>query len=502
MNQTLNYLAFDLGAESGRAMLGEFDGKSIQLSQVHRFANIPVRVPVVGPDGRAGDTLHWDALRLWGEIKEGIGLAVRKHGKTLAGLGLDTWGVDFALLDRDGALLGNPVHYRDNRTDGMLEEAFRCVPRADIFAATGIQFMQINSLYQLLAMVLRKSPILQQARTFLGIPDLFNYWLSGRAVCEFSEATTTQAYDPCRGAWAIPLLEALDIPTQIFPEIIPSGTVLGRLLPAVADEVGASQVPVAAPACHDTGSAVAAVPATQPDFVWISCGTWSIMGTESPHPIIDDLSLKYNFTNEGGVCNTFRYCKNITGLWLIQECRRTWAAHGQEFSYAELTDMASRARPLASVVDTDHSDFLKPGDMASRIALYCRRTGQPVPEDKGAVVRCVLESLALKYRYVLQCLEEIYDRRLGPIHIIGGGTQNRLLCQLTADATGRPVIAGPVEATATGNLLVQALALGHLGSLADVRSVVRNSFEVLTYEPAAAAGWDEAFARMRGLMGV
>ena len=491
MAHSLNFLAIDLGAESGRAMLGRFDGHRLELSEVHRFVNGPVRLP---------DGLHWDVLRLWTEIKRGLCQAVREHGVDLAGVGLDTWGVDFALLDAQGALVANPHHYRDSRTDGMPEEAFRRVDRAEIFEHTGIQFMQINSLYQLLSMIVGGSPALKIAETFLTMPDLFNYWLTGRTCCEFSIATTTQCYDPRRRDWAVPLLERLDISPHIFPEIVPPGTVLGELLPSVADEVGAMALPVIAPACHDTGSAVAAVPAEGPDFAYISSGTWSLMGAELAEPAINEKSLAYDFTNEGGVGGTFRFLKNITGLWLVQECRRTWARQGDPLSYDDLTRMAAQAKPLRSLVDPDWADFLKPGDMPARIREFCRMTGQPVPEDKGAVVRCALESLALKYRWVLACLEEILGRRLEPIHIVGGGTQNRLLNQFAADATGRRVVTGPIEATAAGNVITQAMALGHIGSLEEGRRVVRESFDVETYEPGGGAEWDEAYGRLQALM--
>jgi rhamnulokinase len=458
---------------------------------VYRFPNGPVRLP---------DGLHWDVLRLWTEIKRGLALAVQEHGAGLAGVGLDTWGVDFGLLDRDGALISNPYHYRDSRTDDMPAEAFRRVPRAEIFEQTGIQFMQINSLYQLLAMVVGRSPALDIAETFLTMPDLFNYWLTGRKVCEFSIATTTQCYDPRKGDWAIPLLERLGIPTHIFPEIVPPATVLGQLLPAVAEEVGVSGLPVIAPACHDTGCAVAAVPAKGSDFVYISSGTWSLMGAELPEPVINEQSLAFDLTNEGGVGGTFRFLKNITGLWLVQECRRTWARQGEEFSYDDLTQMAAQAAPLQSVIDSDYGEFLRPGDMPARIRAFCERTGQPAPQSKGAVIRCVLESLALKYRWVLERLEEILGRRLAPIHIVGGGTQNRLLNQFAADATGRQVITGPIEATAAGNVITQAMALGHIGSLEKGRRIVRNSFDVATYEPAGGTEWDEAYARFLAVM--
>jgi rhamnulokinase len=490
-SRQLGFLALDLGAESGRAMLGQFDGERLRLSEVHRFPNSPVRLP---------DGLHWDALRLWTEIKSGLNHAGRERGAELGGVGLDTWGVDFGLLDRHGALISNPYHYRDSRTDGMLEEAFRRVPRGEIFERTGIQFMQINSLYQLLSMAVRQSPILDVAETFLTMPDLFNYWLTGRKVCEFSIATTTQCYDPRRGDWARSLFEKLNIPPRIFPEIVSPGTVLGELSPSVAEEVGLGSLPVIAPGCHDTASAVAAVPAEGADFLYISSGTWSLVGAEVPGPVINAQSLAFDVTNEGGVCGTFRFLKNVTGLWLVQESRRTWASQGEKLSYDELTHMAAQAEPLQSVVDPDCGEFLKPGDMPDRIRACCQETGQPVPRSKGAVVRCALESLALKYRWVLERIEEILGLRLEPIHIVGGGTRNRLLNQLTADATGRPVVAGPIEATAAGNVLMQMMALGHIGSLAEGRQVVRDSFDVAVYEPKGGPEWDEAYSRFLNVL--
>jgi rhamnulokinase len=491
MAKTLKTLALDLGAESGRAILGQFDGQRLALTDVHRFPNGPVRLP---------DGLHWDVLRLWSDIKIGIGKAAREHGHDLASIGIDTWGVDYALLDRQGALIGNPHHYRDDRTDDMVEAAFRRVPREVIFEQTGIQFMQLNTLYQLYAMVVQQSPALEIAETFLTIPDLFNYWLTGGKACEFSHVTTTQCYDPRQKDWAWPLLQALDIPTRIFPEIVPAGTVRGPLVPAVTGETGAAGVQVIAPACHDTGSAVVAVPAERPGFAWISSGTWSILGAEAPEPIITPDSLRYNFTNEGGAGNTFRFSKNIMGLWLVQECRRWWTARGEELSYAQLTQMAAASRPFTCVVDPDCGDFLKPGDMPARIQAYAANTGQTSPATKGEIVRSALEGIALKYRYVLEKAEEMLGRRLDPIHIVGGGTQNQLLSQFTADATGRPVLTGPIEATAMGNCLMQAIALGHLGSLWDARSVVRNSTEVMTFEPGERAGWDDAYARFLQLV--
>ncbi len=492
---THNFLAIDLGAESGRAILATLDnaptGAQLSLTEVHRFPNSPVRLP---------DGLHWDILRLWSEIKTALHIVAHKHNVQLAGIGIDTWGVDYGLLDRLGALIGNPYHYRDQRTDGMVDEAFKRLPRERIFDLTGIQFMQLNTLYQLFAMVVQQAPALRMAETFLTMPDLFNYWLSGRQVCEFTMATTTQCYDPRQCAWSKPLLEALSIPAHIFPEVVQPGTVLGAVLSEIAAETGCGAVPVIAPACHDTGSAVAAVPAEAQNFAWISSGTWSIMGAEASDPIVNAQSLKYNFTNEGGVNDTWRFSKNIMGLWLVQECRRTWARAGEELSYTEITRLAAEAGPFQAVIDVDAAAFFQPGDMPTRIQEYCKRTQQPVPETKGAIVRCALESLALKYRWVLDRLEEMLGYRLDPIHIIGGGTQNRLLNQLTADATGRPVVAGPGEATAIGNVLMQAVALGHVTSLEAARAVVRHSFRPETYEPRPSEQWDAAFQRLEKLM--
>ena len=483
------FVAIDLGAESGRTMLGTFDGERLALSELLRCPNVPVRVL---------DSLHWDVLRLFDDIQRGLALAAREPGAEIAALGLDTWGVDFALLDASGALLGNPYHYRDARTDGMLEEAFRVVPREQIFAQTGVQFMPLNTLYQLLAMQLRQPHVLAQAATLLLMPDLFNYWLTGRKVCEFTTATTTQFYDPRARAWAWPLLEALGLPPGIFPEVVPPGTVIGPLLPAVAAETGLS-VPLIAPACHDTGSAVAAVPAAPGGSAWISSGTWSVLGAEVAAPVINATSLAYNFTNEGGA-RGFRLCRNVMGLWLVQECRHTWATAGEDLEYEQLVELARGAPAFGSMLDPDDDSFLHPGDMPGRIAAYCRRTAQAIPADKGAFVRCALEGLALKYRVQLERLETLLGALVNTVHIIGGGANNTLLCQFTANATGKRVVAGPVEATALGNVLMQALALGHIGSLAEGQELVRRSFAPAVYEPRDGAAWDEAYARFQNLL--
>jgi rhamnulokinase len=486
------FLALDLGAESGRAVVGHFDGESLRLEEIHRFPNGPVLV---------NGHLHWDALRLLSEMKTGIRAAVQKYGTNIVSLGLDTWGVDFGLLDAQGNLLGNPYHYRDSRTEGAMEKVFSVVPRDEVFEHTGIQFMQLNTLFQLSAMREARSPALDMAHSLLTMPDLFNFWLTGRKVNEFSNATTTQCYDPRGKGWATGLLDKLDLPTSIFCEIVPPGTVLGDLRPDVADELVIDPIPVIAPACHDTGSAVAAVPAQGRDHAYISSGTWSLMGVEVDEPIITPQSLNYNFTNEGGVCDTIRLLKNIMGLWLVQECRREWARAGDEYDYATLTQMAADAPPFGSILDVDAHLFLAPGDMPAKIRQYCQETGQAVPQSRGAVLRCALESLALRYRWVLDKLEEMRGRSIETVHIIGGGMQNELLCRLAADAMQRPVVAGPIEATAMGNMLMQALALGHISSLDQGREIVRQSFRVRTYEPREGAPWAEAYGRYLDLLG-
>lgn len=492
------YAAIDLGAESGRTMLARFDGDRLALEEVHRFPNGPVR---------AGQGLYWDILRLWEEVKAGIArCAVQAGSHGIVALGVDTWGVDFALLDRDGELLGLPHHYRDPRTQGMMDEAFRRVPREEVFAATGIQFMPINTLYQLLSLVVRRSPLLHAATTFLTIPDLLNFWLTGRRVSEFTNATTTQLYDPRAGNWAWSLMERLGIPTRIFPEVVPPGTVVGSLVADAAEETGAGRCQVIAPACHDTGSAVAAVPVAASSvgsYAYISSGTWSLVGTEVRQPVITPQSLALNFTNEGGVGGTFRLLKNVMGLWLVQECRRAWARQGSDYTYDQLIELAALAAPLQAFVDPDHPDLLAPGEMPARLRARCRATGQPEPQEPGAVVRCVLESLALKYRLVLEQLDLLLGRRVEPVHVVGGGARNRLLCRFTADATGRMVLAGPTEATALGNVLVQAMARGRLASLTEGRELVRRSFAIEVYapDPRATAAWNEAYARFTQLLG-
>jgi len=484
-------LAFDLGAESGRGILGRFDGNRLTLEQVHRFENGGVALL---------DRLYWDPLRLFGEIESGLGMAGKMEPQ-LASVGIDTWGVDFVLLAADGTLLDNPRHYRDARTDGMLETAFQIMPREQIFSHTGIQFMKLNSLYQLLALRLADAPQLAAAQQLLMIPDLLHYFLSGERSGEFSNATTTQLFDPTRGGWSTALCEAFDLPQHILPPIAAPGTQLGTVRDSVAERCGLSKsVPVILPATHDTGAAVAAVPATgvgTGDFAYISSGTWSLMGAELAAPELGADALRQNFTNEGGVGGTYRFLKNIMGLWLVQECRRTWSLAGRDRSYGELATAAAAAPAFGPLINPDDERFLPPGDMPSRIRAYCEETSQQIPESEGAIIRCVLESLALKYRQTLEQLETVLDRPMKTIHIVGGGIQNELLCELTAHATSRPVVAGPAEATAIGNLLIQALGLGWVESLEQIRQVVIDSFDPTRYEPAVdqAEAWNDAYGR-------
>ncbi|MGN6561253.1 MAG: rhamnulokinase, partial [Thermomicrobiales bacterium] len=429
-------------------------------------------------------------------------LYAREFAAPPASIGIDTWAVDFALLDAAGQLLGNPVHYRDERPAGMMEEVCEQVPRAEIFARTGIQFMPINTLYQLYALTRAGDPQLATAGTLLMVPDLFNYWLTGRTAAEYTNATTTQFFNATTRDWDRDLLAQLGLPAHLLPEVVQPGTVLGELLPAVAAEVGLpGGVPVIAPATHDTGSAVAAIPGLDARSAYISSGTWSLLGVEAPTPVLDERALAHNFTNEGGVAGAVRLLKNITGLWLLEECRRQWQREGRDYSWDDLLDATGRAAPFRSLVDPDAPDFANPPDMPAALRAYCARTGQPTPEEPAALARCCLESVALKYRVVLAALEELVGHRLDIIRVVGGGSQNRLLCQLTADCCQRPVVAGPVEATALGNILLQAIATGQIRDLAAGRAAIADSVTLTRYEPHSSSACDAASARFAALLG-
>jgi rhamnulokinase len=478
------YLAFDLGAESGRAVLGYLNSGILRIEEVHRFANDPVEY--------AG-SLHWDMPRLWLEMRKALsGLKETR----LEGIGVDAWGVDYALLGGGGELLQNPYHYRDMRTKGVMDDVFRIVPREEIYRATGIQFMSINTLYQLFAARMQTPGMLKAAQRLLTIPDLLNYWLTGEVVCEFTNATTTQMVDPRTRSWAMELIDRLQLPTRLLAPIVEPGSLLGTLRSELAGSSALAGTRVIAPACHDTGSAIAAISARE-GTAFLSSGTWSLLGTEIDAPVITDEALRLNFTNEGGVNGTTRLLKNVMGLWMLRSCRQSWAADGREYAYRELMELASREIPFQHLVDPDDESFLSPADMSAAIAAYCTKTSQPAPATPGAFVRTILESLAMRYRFVIRNLEKLIDRPIERIRVIGGGSQNRLLNQFTADATGRPVLAGPAEATALGNIAVQILATGGADSLQEVRAIVDRSFPTEVFEPAATDQWDKEAIRFQ-----
>ena len=487
---TTHILAFDLGAESGRAVLGALEAGRLTVHEVRRFPNTPL--PLAGH-------IHWNVYALFDEMKGAMRDAAAAIGARPASVGVDTWGVDFGLLARDGSLLGLPFCYRDHRNAGAMEEYFKLVPRETLYEATGIQFMPFNTLFQIYAMVRERSPLLDAAHDLLFMPDLFNHLLTGKKAAESTIASTSQMIDPRTGSWIPGLFQAMGLSKTILQPVIAPGTVLGPLSAEVVSATGYRDVPAVATAGHDTAAAVAAVPAEGEDWAYISSGTWSLVGVEIPSPIITPRSLAANFTNEGGVGGTFRFLKNVTGLWLVQGCRKAWAADGP-MSYEELAASAAAAPPFAALVDPDDPAFLNPPDMPEAVAAYCRRTGQEPPGTRASLVRSLLESLALKYRSVIEELGVIRERSISKVHIIGGGSRNALLCQFTADATGLPVLAGPAEATAAGNILVQAMALGRLESPAEIRAVVRRSFELATYEPSGKSAWDAAYAHFREIV--
>jgi len=491
MTETTHFIAIDLGASGGRVMLGRWDGARFDLEEMHRFENGPVTV-----QGR----LFWDHLSLWTNIKQGLANYAARYDEPVAGISVDTWGVDFGLIDKNGNLIGNAYHYRDSGTDGMMEKAYEIVPRAEIYETTGLQFMQFNTLYQLLARRQTDDPQLEMAETLLMTPDLFHYWLTGLKVAAYGIASTSQMLDARRRTWDTDLLSKFDLPIDILPEIVQPGTVLGPLLPEVAAEVGLdSPTPVVATGAHDTANAVAAVPELDADSIYISSGTWSLMGVETAEPVITEQSQALDFTNEGGVAGTIRLLKNVAGLWLLQESRRQWMREGHDYSWAELISLAQDAEPLRSIINPDEPEFASPGDTPSMIRAYCQRTDQPIPESEGAVVRCILESLALKYRWVLESLETLVGHRLDTIRIVGGGTQNQLLNQFTADACDRTVVTGPIEATALGNLMMQAIATGHLTDVTAGRKAIAASFGRSYYQPQPSDAWRAAFARLMKL---
>lgn len=490
------YLAFDLGAESGRAMLAALDGDHVELQEIHRFANRPQHLP---------SGYHWNLQDLWTNLMSGAekAAAATSEGLELVSMGIDTWGVDFGLIGRSGQLLGVPFAYRDERNAAAYRKTVTRLGQASIYEATGIQLMPLNSLYQLVAQHEAEPVVLEQADRMLMIPDLLHYFLTGVAVNEATDASTTQMIDPRRGDWAWDLLKQVGLPTQMLGDLVPAATPLGPLRRSVASQTGLEKIQVIAPGTHDTASAVAAVPvdeSNQGNWAYLSSGTWSLMGAELDGPIITDASRKLSFTNERGVQNKIRFLRNIAGLWLVQECRREFARHGRNLSYPQLTQMAAASDPLRTLVNPDHPPFANPGDMLVKVATFAQATGQPAPQTPGQFIRCCLESLAFAYRLTLTSLEQVLNRSFDVLHIVGGGGQNQLLNQMTADALDRRVIVGPYEATAVGNALTQAIGTGQIGNLSQLRQIVRRSFELTEYLPKAAETYNAQVARFEALL--
>lgn len=480
----MSVLAFDLGASGGRALLGKVEHDRLIVEEIYRFSNDPVQV---------GERKYWDILRLFHELKLGILQARLKGHHDISSIGIDSWAVDFGLIGPHGELLGNPYHYRDDHTIGMMEEVLSLVDRESIFSHTGIQFLPFNTIYQLYALSQAKSPLLDQAQTLLMIPDLLRYFLTGQRKSEFTNATTTQLFNPLKMDWDDDLIQKLSLPRSIFQDVIQPGIVVGTLLPALSRELGVPEIPVMTSAEHDTASAVAAVPADRQNFAYLSCGTWSLLGTEVVQPILSEQALTWNFTNEGGLNGSFRLLKNIMGLWILQECKRVWSNNGENYSYDQLVQLAEQAKPFQSMIDPDDELFLHPQNMVAQIQTYCRSKGQDAPQSVGEIVRCILESLAMKYRLVLERTEFLSDQSFDGLHMVGGGIQNQLLCQMTANALGRPVWTGPEEASGMGNIVVQLIASGQLTDIWQARALIRRSIDMQTFEPQHQLDWDEAY---------
>ena len=483
----LKMLAIDLGASSGRGIVGSFDGKRLSLRENHRFSNDPVSL-----NGR----LYWDILRIFHEIKQSITKTVL-DGDNVASIGIDTWGVDYALLDKHGRMLSNPVHYRDDRTLGVQEKVNRIIPAEELYAVAGLQTMNFNTIYQLFVHREEDPEAWAQATRMLNIPDLLNYFLTGVMANEYTILSTGALLDAKKRDFADDLLKKLNIPKNLFGDVVQPGTVLGGLLPQVLGDTGKTDAKVMTVASHDTASAVLAVPTQEEDFIYISSGTWSLMGTELKDPLINAQSRAANFTNEGGVLNTIRFLKNIMGLWIIQESRRQWKREGKDYSFAQMEAWAKEAPAFRSIIDVDDASFSTPGNMPEKIRDFCRKTNQPVPETVGEVVRCIYESLALKYRFVAEHIQNMMGKKAKVIHVVGGGTKDGFLSQMTADACGIPVAAGPEEATAIGNLMMQAIAMGEVADLKQAREIIANSFDLKHYTPTAnRAAWDEAYEKL------
>jgi sugar (pentulose or hexulose) kinase len=490
MNKKKIYLAIDLGGGSGRVLGGKFDGERIELHELNRFTNTPLELP----DGR-----HWNVTGIYLDIIEGLRLAAKRFGKNIVSMGIDTWGVDYGLLDAEGHLLGLPFQYRDHRTEGMMEKAFSIIPRKELYEATGIQMMFFNTAFQLLSETGQRDPMLRHAQDLLFTPDLLGYWLTGQKTQERSIASTSQLYDPRTRDWNYPLIERLRIPAHLFKAISDPGNPLGELRSNLQEDTGLAGVNVITVGGHDTASAVAAVPSSAKTPAYLSSGTWSLMGLELPDPVITEASYSDAFTNETGVGNKIRFLKNICGLWLIQESRRYWLDRGEDYSYADMAGLAEQAAPFRSLIDPDDSRFANAGHMPERIQEYCRETRQPIPNTPGEIIRCIYESLALRYAEVWSKLPKYTEEAPDCLHVVGGGCQDELLNQFTANALGAKVLAGPVEATGLGNILAQMMADGEISSLEEGRAIIARSFAIKTYEPTETESWNAVRERFAAL---
>lgn len=494
MSKKYKFLAFDLGASSGRAMLGVLDGNKLTLEEKHRFLNEPVNI---------NGSLHWDILRLFHEIKQGILKCANSGDGDIDCIGIDTWGVDYGLLDKDDKLIANPYHYRDTRTEGMFDKAFEIVPKEEIFSNTGIAFNWFNTLYQMLQSKLLGDTAYENAKTLLFIPDLLNFFLTGEKRTEYTVATTSQMFDAQKGEWAWDMLEKFGLKTDIFAPMVYPGETVGTLRAEIAEELGVGRIPVVAVASHDTGSAVVSVPVTdEKDFVYISSGTWSLMGVELDAPNVSSEAMEYNLTNEGGYNKSIRFLKNIMGMWLVQESRRQWKREGEELGFGELSDMAAKAEPFKCFINPDYEDFQTPGNMPERIRRYCEKTGQYVPQTKGEIIRCIGESLAFKYRNTIEGIEAVTGKKYNSVNIVGGGVQDKPVCQFTANACGIAVNAGPIEATAIGNIAVLAIASGAVKDIAESRQLIKDNFEVNEYAPCDCKAWDEAYEKWKNICNI
>ncbi|WP_164215264.1 rhamnulokinase family protein [Virgibacillus sp. YIM 98842] len=474
-----NVLAFDFGASSGRAILGTYDGEKVQLKEIHRFENEPILV---------NNTLSWDIEKLFSEVKK----ALKKISKNtvIDSIGIDTWGVDFGLLDENDALIHKPVHYRDSRTDGMMEEVESFFSREKLYELTGNQIIFFNTIFQLMYLNKYRKEDLNKAKSMLLMPDLFNYFLTGVKRAEETIASTTQLFDPYKKTWNAEIIQTLGLPGDIFQQLVKPGETIGTISRELAKELGIPQIPVVATASHDTASAVVGVPASDDDFLFVSCGTWSLIGTELEEPIISTKSASFNITNESGVNGTTRFLKNVTGLWILQETKKQFEKEGRKYSYDEITRLAEESASFRSFIDTDHPDFQLPGDMPSKIKAFARKTNQPIPETDGEIFRTVYESLALKYRYVFEEIMECTNKQFNQVHIVGGGSQAEILCQMVANASNIEVLAGPVEATVIGNSAVQLISQKVFKNVSEARDVIKKSFDVKSYQPDQHEKWN------------